>query len=156
MELTKKITTFATEQKAFVDMKKFKGILFVCLLLATVISVSSCATKTRIEYRDRDVNHYITQYIHDTLRIESSDSIHHEIKVVNDTVYDTKYVEKTRWRDRIVVKHDTCYKDSTVTITNKTTIEKKIIPKWCYISLAICLVFIIISNKKFVRWLIKI
>lgn len=40
--------------------------------------------------------------------------------------------------------------------TEKTTIERKVIPKWCYISLAICLVLIIISNKKFVRWLIKI
>ena len=125
----------------------------VAIFIGILFFLTSCATKTIVEYKDRDVNQYITQYVHDTLRIKESDSIHHEIRVVNDTVYDTKYIEKTRWRDRIVTKTDTCYRDSIQTVIKKTDVEKKVVPKWCYYLLVFSILVIIFSIIKVIRWL---
>lgn len=125
----------------------------ILVVLLLICLMCSCATKTKIEYRDRDVNHYITKTVHDTLRIMETDSVHHEIKVVNDTVYDTKYVEKTRWRDRIVEKYDTCWRDSVVFEQNEIVREVIKIPKWCYYSLAVCGLFVIFAIVKLYRWI---
>ena len=127
--------------------------MLAVIAFALVLLLSSCATKTRIEYRDRDVNHYITKYVHDTLRVENSDSIHHEIKIVNDTVYDTKYVEKTRWRDRVVVKSDTCWKDSIVTEYKETVQEVVKYPKTYWYAVGISILFFIFAFVKLIRWL---
>ena len=128
-------------------MKRF---FFYCLIL---LLFSSCATKTKIEYRDRIVDHYNTIVQHDTLREHTSDSIFEKIYVKGDTVYNTKYVEKTRWRDRVVYKTDTCYRDSVQTVIKESVKEKKIVPKWCYFCLAVCAIFIIFAIRKFIRWL---
>lgn len=93
--------------------------VYAIIAFIVILALSSCATKTRIEYRDRDVNHYITNVVHDTLIDKTTDSVFCEIKVKGDTVFSTKYKEKTRWRDRIVEKHDTCYRDSIVTIKHE-------------------------------------
>ena len=36
------------------------------IIIAGIMLFSSCATKTKIEYRDRDVVKYNTSYVHDT------------------------------------------------------------------------------------------
>lgn len=125
-------------------------------LLLTVICVllfCSCATKTVVEYRDRDVNHYNTVVQHDTLRENTHDSIYVEIKTQGDTVYNTKYIERTRWRDRIVERHDTCYKDSVVTEYKETTKEIVKIPKIYSFSLWFSIICIIFAMIKLMRWL---
>ena len=113
----------------------------------------SCATKTKIEYRDRDVNHYITNTVHDTLVDKTTDSVYFEVKVKGDTVYATKYKEKTRWRDRIVIKHDTCRVDSIVTIRKEVTKEITKIPKLFKISMVFSILVIIFAFVKLFRWL---
>ena len=122
-------------------------VLFLCLLF------SSCATKTKIEYRDRDVHHYNTIVQHDTLRENSHDSVYVEIKTKGDTVFSTKYVEKTRWRDRIIERHDTCWRDSIVTEYKETIKEVKKIPKIYSISLWFSIICIIFATIKLIRWL---
>lgn len=128
-------------------MKKY--VLF--LLFSSFFVFLSCATKTRVEYRDRVVDHYITKTIHDTLREKTSDSVFVSIIQRGDTVFNTKYVEKTKWRDRIVLKTDTFMRDSVQTQIIETTVEKKTIPHWCYYSLIFCIFFIIISLYKIFR-----
>ena len=128
-------------------MKRF---FFYCLIL---LLFSSCATKTKIEYRDRIVDHYNTIVQHDTLREHTSDSIFEKIYVKGDTVYNTKYVEKTRWRDRVVYKTDTCYKDSIQTVIKESVKEKQTIPKWCYYCLVVCAIFLIFAFRKLIQWL---
>lgn len=134
-------------------MKSFitRSVVFACL--TAVLSLTSCITKTKVEYRDRDVNHYITNEVHDTLRIEVKDSTYHLIRVVNDTVYDTKYVERTRWRDRAVERHDTCWRDSVVTEYKETVKEVTKIPKLYRISLVFSFLMIIFALIKFTKWL---
>lgn len=134
-------------------MKSFitRSVVFTCL--AAVLFLTSCITKTKVEYRDRDVNHYITNEVHDTLRIEVKDSTYHLIRVVNDTVYDTKYVERTRWRDRVVERHDTCWRDSVVTEYKETVKEVTKIPKLYRISLVFSFLMIIFALIKFTKWL---
>jgi hypothetical protein len=128
------------------------GILLVWTIVALVL-FSSCATKKQIEYRDREVVKYVTKVHHDTLINNVHDSIYHTIFQKGDTIYDTKYVYHTKYRDKIVAKTDTCYKDS-IQVQEKTNIkEKKVIPKWCYFSLFLSVLFIIFVIIKIKAWL---
>ena len=125
----------------------------ICLIALCVMMLASCATKTKIEYRDRDVNHYITNTVHDTLIDKTTDSVYFEVKVKGDTVFQTKYKEKTRWRDRIVERHDTCWRDSVVMEYKETVKEVTKIPKIYRISLIFSILVIIFAFVKLYRWL---
>lgn len=133
---------------------RYKITLFVSTIVMLNV-LASCSLLEKIEYRDRVVDHYNTVTVHDTTKIKEKDSTYHFIRVVNDTVYDTKYVEKTKWRDKVVYRIDTCYRDSIQTQIKKTTIEKKVVPKWCYISLVICVLFIVFEVTKLTKWITK-
>lgn len=124
------------------------------IIVGVLLLFCSCATKK--EYIDREVVKYEKQYVHDTTLVEKHDSVYHTIFQKGDTVYDTKYVEHTRWRDRIVVKSDTCWKDSIMTEYKEVTVEKLKIPKICYFSLFFCGIVIIFAIIKLIRWLRRI
>lgn len=127
--------------------------VMAAIILFVVMVLSSCATKTKIEYVDREVVRYETKIQHDTLINNIHDSVYHTVFQKGDTVYDTKYVEKTKYRDRIVYQTDTMYRDSIQTQIKETTVEKIKIPKWCYYSLAVCFIFVIFALRKLLKWL---
>lgn len=123
-------------------------------IITLIISLlSSCATKTKIEYRDRDVNHYITNTVHDTLIDKTTDSVYVNRYVKGDTMFLEKYKYVTRWRDRIVERHDTCWRDSIVTEIKETTREVVKIPKLYKFSLWFSILCIIFAIVKISRWL---
>lgn len=126
---------------------------FLVATLVVSLSLTSCSTKRIVEYRDRDVNHYITNTIHDTLINQAFDSVCFEVKVKGDTVFATKYKEKIRWRDRIVERHDTCWKDSIVTHDREIVKEITKIPKIYKVSFVVSLLIIIFAFVKLYRWL---
>jgi len=127
--------------------------MIAAILIIAIMLFGSCATKTKIEYRDREVVKVQKQVVHDTLLQHTHDSIYHTVFQKGDTIYDTKYVEKTKWRDRVVVKTDTCYRDSIQTRIKETVVEKTKVPKWAYYCLGICVLFIIFAILKLTRWL---
>lgn len=127
--------------------------IFATFIIVLVLLLSSCATKTQIEYRDRVVDHYITNEVHDTLRENTTDSVYFEVLVKGDTVYRTKYKEKTRWRDRIIERHDTCWRDSVLTEYKETVKEVTKKPKILNVSLFISIICIIFVFVKLTRWL---
>ena len=127
--------------------------IFAMIIIVLVLLLSSCATKTQIEYRDRVVDHYITKEVHDTLRENTTDSVYFEVLVKGDTVYKTKYKEKTRWRDRIIERHDTCWRDNVVTEHKENVKEVTKIPKILNAPLFISIICIIFVFVKFIRWL---
>lgn len=127
-----------------------KNVLFVILVTCVVCS---CATRKSIEYVDREVVKYQKEVVHDTLLQHTHDSIYHTVFQKGDTIYDTKYVEKTKWRDKIVYKIDTCYRDSVYTQIKEKTVERQIIPKWCYFCLVVCAIFLIFAFRKLIQWL---
>ena len=129
------------------------GLRIAMIVIVAIIMLSSCATKTKIEYRDRIVDHYNTIVQHDTLREHTSDSIFEKIYVKGDTVYNTKYVENTRWRDRIVERHDTCWRDSITTEYKETTKEVVKYPKTYWWLLGFIILFFIFVFVKLIRWL---
>ena len=135
---------------------RYKITLFVSTIVMLNV-LTSCSLLKKIEYRDRDVNHYITNTVHDTLIDKTTDSVYFEVMVRGDTVYQTKYKEKTHWRDRIVERHDTCWRDSIVTEYKETTKEITKIPKIYKISLffsILCIIFAIaFLIKQLRRWL---
>ena len=124
----------------------------IAVFIGVLFLLCSCATRKSIEYVDREVVKYQKEVVHDTLIQHTHDSVFHTIFQNGDTVFDTKYVEKTKWRDRVIYKTDTCYKDSVRTIETKTT---KIIyktPKWCYALIVACIAFVLFSLVKLIRW----
>lgn len=123
------------------------------IIICIVILFSSCATKTKIKYVDREVVKYETKIQHDTLINNIHDSVYHTVFQKGDTIYDTKYVEKTKYRDRVVVKTDTCYRDSIQTVIRESVKEKQIIPKWCYYCLVVSILFVIFAIVKTIRWI---
>ena len=123
------------------------------IVIALILVFSSCATKTKIEYVDRDVVKYETKIQHDTLINNIHDSVYHTVFQKGDTIYDAKYVEKTKYRDRVVVKTDTCYRDSIQTVIKESVKEKQITPKWCYYLLVFSIIVIIFAIVKVIRWL---
>lgn len=127
--------------------------LYAVIIVGVLLLLCSCATKTKIEYVDREVVKWQKEIVHDTLMQHTHDSIYYTVFQKGDTVYSTKYVEKTRWRDKIVVKTDTCYRDSIQTQIKETVVEKQKIPKRCYLCLGVCIIFLIFTFIKLVRWL---
>ena len=127
--------------------------MLATIIIAIVLMFSSCETKKQIEYVDREVVKYQKELVHDTLIQHTHDSVYHTVFQKGDTVFDTKYVEKTKWRDRVVFKIDTCYRDSVYTQIKEKTVEKQIIPKWCYFCLVVCAIFLIFAIRKLIRWL---
>lgn len=129
-------------------MRNATIIAFLSLFL-----LAACATRTRIEYRDRDVNHYITNTIHDTLINNTRDSIYVEVLAKGDTIWRTKYVEKTKWRDRAIERHDTCWRDSIVVEYKENVKEVTRVPKIYKFSLLLSILCIIFVFIKLARWL---
>lgn len=123
------------------------------LFILIVIILCSCATRKSIEYIDREVVKYQKEIVHDTLYQHTHDSVYHTVFQKGDTIYDTRYIEKTRWRDRIVSKTDTIYRDSVRTQIKNVTVVKTKTPKWCYYCLAVCTIFAIFAVGKILRWI---
>lgn len=130
-----------------------KGLLYnIVVIFCFVLFLSSCATKTKIEYRDRDVNHYITNTVHDTIIDKTTDSVYVNVYTKGDTVFKEKYKERTRWRDRIVERHDTCYRDSIVKEYKETTREVTKVPTFYKYCLWFSIIVVIFAIIKLVRW----
>ena len=127
--------------------------IVAAIIITLILVFSSCATKTKIEYVDREVVKYETKIQHDTLINNIHDSVYHTVFQKGDTIYNTKYVEKTKYRDRVVVRIDTCYRDSIQTVIKESVKEKQIIPKWCYYLLVFSIIVIIFAIVKVIRWL---
>ena len=132
-------------------MKKLLYIMCALFLL------SGCATKSKIDYRDRDIVKYIKSIQHDTLINNVHDSVYNNIFTRGDTVYNFKYKERVSFKDRIVFRTDTLKKDSIQTQYKENTIVKKITPKWCWILLVVNVFFcIFVGLKYYNKWQSKI
>ena len=127
--------------------------IVVTIFIAALIFFSSCATKTKVEYVDREVIKYQKEVIHDTLLQDTHDSIFVNVFQRGDTVFSTKYVEKTKYRDRVVTITDTCYRDSIQTQIKEVVKVEKQTPTWCYYCLGLCVLFILFLIYRVVRWL---
>jgi len=125
----------------------------IALLLVLCLFITSCKTTTRVEYKDRYIDRYITQVQHDTLREKVTDSVYFEVIQKGDTIYKTKYKEVIKWRDRVVEKIDTCYKDSIITEYKESVKEIKYVPKIYKISMAISILLLIFALVKLALWL---
>lgn len=123
-----------------------KHILYIIL---AILLLGSCATKSSIEYRDREVLKYIKSIQHDTLINDVHDSVYNNIFTKGDTVYNIKYKEKISYKDRIVYKNDTIRKDSIQIQNKEVTIIKTKTPKWCWILLAVSIIYCIFVVKKY-------
>ena len=126
--------------------------ILACILFV-VLMLCSCGTKTKIEYVDREVEKLVVKEVHDTLREQVHDSVFQTIYQIGDTVFSEKYVEKTKWRDRIVERKDTCWRDSIRTEYKEKVNEVVKYPKSYWYLLGISILFFIFAFVKLIRWL---
>lgn len=119
------------------------------VLFIVVMFFSSCATRTKIEYKDRDVYHYVTKVEKDTVKESVHDSVYIHEKG------DSFFVERwhTKYVDKIVERHDTCWRDSLVTEYKEKTKEVVKYPKTYWWFLGISIISIIFAFVKVSRWL---
>ncbi len=129
--------------------------LYACIIVALVILFSSCTPRAIVEYRDRDINHYITKVEKDTVTQNTRDSIYFEVIKKGDTVYATKYKEKYIYLDKIQIRRDTCWRDSVVTQYKENIKEITKIPKIYKVSLGFSMLFVIFAILKLLTWLKK-
>lgn len=123
--------------------------------LFIIVLMASCATRTQIEYRDKEVIKYVNSIQRDTLINNVHDSIFMNTYTINDTVYQYKYKEKLVYKDRIVIKNDTI-KDIKTEISEKVITKYKV-PKWCWYLLGInVLIVAFIIGKKYIKWQTRI
>lgn len=123
--------------------------------LFIIVLMASCATRTQIEYRDKEVIKYVNSIQRDTLINNVHDSIFMNTYTINDTVYQYKYKEKLVYKDRIVIKNDTI-KDIQTEISEKVITKYKV-PKWCWYLLGInILIVAFIIGKKYIKWQTRI
>lgn len=131
--------------------------VFMLFIAALLFFTLSCSKKAQIEYVDREVVKYTTQIRHDTLINNVHDSIFHTIFQSGDTIYNTKYVEHIKYRDRIVNKIDTVTRDSVQVRYKYIENVKKETPKWCYYTLFISVILSIfvgiLGCKNIKKWL---
>lgn len=94
------------------------------LIAITAIMLVACKTTERIEYVDR----YHNTVSRDTVMQYDKDSVFVNQFVKGDTVFNVKYIERIRYKDKIVVRIDTVKHIDIQTITE----TKKVVPSWCY------------------------
>lgn len=121
----------------------------VAFVMLLVMLLSSCATRTKIEYVDRDVYHYVTKVERDTVMESVHDSIH--IHEKGDTVLVEKW--HTKYVDKIIERHDTCWRDSIATEDKESVKEVVKYPKTYWWFLGISIISIIFAFVKVSRWL---
>lgn len=119
------------------------------IILSAMLFLSSCATRTKIEYVDRDVYHYVTKVERDTVMESVRDSVY--IHEKGDTVWFEKW--HTKYVDKIVERHDTCWRDSLVTEYRESVKEVVKFPKTYWWFLGISIISIIFAFVKVSRWL---
>lgn len=131
-----------------------KKLLYILLALFLCVG---CATKTKIEYRDKEVLKYIKSIQHDTLINNIHDSIYNNVYTKGDTIFNFKYKERIAYKDRIVYKNDTIKKDSIQIVNKENTIIKNKVPKWCWYLLVINIIICTFVGVKFyLKWQTKI
>lgn len=127
------------------------------LYIVSVLLMAACFTSCRTTKSLEKEKEYIERVVekHDTLIVYERDSIYHTIFQKGDTVYNTKFIETIRYKDRIVNKTDTLYRDREV--YKEKEITKKVIPSWCWWLLGInALIICIIGIKFYFKWQTKI
>lgn len=127
------------------------GRTLTLLMFAVVfcMAFSSCATRTKIEYVDRDVYHYVTKVEKDTVMERVHDSVY--IHEKGDTVWFEKW--HTKYVDKIVERCDTCWRDSVVTEYKESVKEVVKFPKTYWWFLGISIISVIFAFVKVSRWL---
>ena len=135
-------------------MRWFSNMLLV--VAASVIfsvSVCSCRTLYKTEYVERTDTQYVYRERVDSVLVDVHDSIAQDIRQSGDTIYVTKYKERTKNRYIVKIQNDTIVDFKTEYVDKVVVEEKRYIPKWCYVCLAIVVASIIITIYRIYKWL---
>ena len=105
-------------------LKVISCILWAIVIALIVFSFVSCKTlPTPTNTHNRDSVRI--EYLHDSVYIYKHDSIFRDRWREGDTVYITTEKWLTRYKDKLIEKHDSIYVNNTDTIYQTVEVEKK-------------------------------
>ena len=133
-------------QTDLIKIIRFLAFAFIVLLLAWVLrGCKTCECLPSIEYRDS----IVTRYHHDTIQTYEKESIYIHSK--GDTVWRERW--SIRWRDKIVERHDTIYRDQ----EKETVRVERVVPTYYKgVSLAFWVLVALLALATAIRILIRI
>ena len=113
------------------DYDETLGMVFSCFMTALIVIffvtlcffLSGCRSVHDVEYISRTDTITRNVVSHDSIFLH--DSVYHEVIQRGDTIYNTKFVLNTRYKDRVL--HDSIYISKTDTVYHE--IEKIVKPK---------------------------
>lgn len=126
-----------------------KAFAIVCVF----VLFSACKPVEKIQYVDKEKIVYQNVVQHDSIFNDVHDSIFQTIYQKGDTVYNVKYKEKIKEVYKYLYKTDTLFKDSIQYVIKKDIEVKKVVPKWCYYTIALSLAFLIFAIIRIYKWL---
>ena len=117
----------------------------ILLLLWLLSGCKTCECLPSVEYRDS----IVTRYQHDTIQTYEKDSVF--ILIKGDTVWREHW--SIRYRDRVVVRHDTIYKDRQSEVVR----TERVVPGYYRsVSWAFCVLVALLVVAAAVRILIRV
>ena len=135
--------------KIVFDVKFRSFAILLVWMLCVFVCLTSCATRNKIEYIDKEVEKIVVKEIHDTVRESLHDSI-----VIKERG-DTSLIERwhTKYRDRIVETHDTVRNDS-IQVQYKETVKEVVkYPKTYWAAVCVSILFFIFAFVKLIKWI---
>ena len=121
------------------------GVAIFLLLSWVLRGCKTCDCLPSVEYRDS----IVTRYHHDTIQTYAKDSIF--IHQKGDTVWRERW--SIRWRDKIVERHDTIYRDQ----EKETVRVERVVPTYYKgVSLAFWILVALLALATAIRILIRI
>lgn len=134
-----------------------RGFSFMLLAVAASVifsvSVCSCRTLYKTEYVERTDTQYVYRERVDSVLIETHDSTAQDVRQSGDTIFITKYKQRTDVKYIVKIHNDTIVDLKTEYVDREVVVEKRYIPKWCYVCLAIAVAFTLITIYRIYKWL---
>lgn len=111
------------------------------MAIGIIISVmlGSCRTIREVEYIERtDTQKVFVERI-DSILVNVHDSTAQDIRRSGDTIFITKYKERTVYKYIVMIQHDTLESNKIENVDKEVVIEKQYIPRWCYACATFCI-----------------
>lgn len=128
-------------------------LLVVAASVIFSVSVCSCRTLYKTEYVERTDTQYVYRERVDSVLVDVHDSTAQDVRQSGDTIYITKYNGRTITKYIVKIQNDTIVDFKTEYVDRVVEVEKRHIPKWCYVCLAIAVASIIITIYRIYKWL---
>lgn len=130
----------------------------IALLLLLVLALSACNKTVYVEKYIEKIDTVTTVLPTDTITITRTVDCN---SVFGDTIETAEQRVEVVYRDRILRVKSECKPDTVKVfvkgkeIAIEKTVEKKVVPRWCFICVGVTLLVILLILKRVTSWLVR-